>query len=220
VILAFNGAKRSGKGTAAQLTADLLTERAYATSVQVGFADKLKLAAARALGYSNSQEHCIRLMDVAKEQWAIDIYNVEDRGRGGRGYKTITGRQYLQWFGTEVGRELFGEDFWIDQVLPSTARYDEEDKSDRYDELVQAMYPDVDHVLITDCRFPNEALRVKALNGLIIHIVRPGFEGDGHTSETPLPDNLVDVTIPNDGSIEQLRWRLESQLELWGLIQA
>lgn len=61
-------------------------------------------------------------------------------------------------------------------------------------------------VVITDCRFPNEARMVRQLGGQIWQVVRPGHEPPrtGHASETTGDEFAPDVVIVNDGSLEQL----------------
>jgi hypothetical protein len=221
MIIAFNGAKRHGKGVSAQFAAELLDELAFATSTQVGFADKLKLAAARALGFHDlDTAQAVALMDEAKESWIFDVN--EDRfptsGQRIVGVTTFSGRQYLQWFGTEVGRDVFGKNFWVDQVLPDPATVHDT----RWVEIMEAEVDDrygTDHVLITDCRFPNEAQRVKDLDGLVFEVVRPELVMPAeHVSEQPLPRELVDATIINDSDLPTLKLRVEQALGKFGLI--
>ncbi len=209
-LIGINGFKRSGKDTTYLIISELQPNVARAA-----FADKLKIMAARALGYVDStDEESIALMDEAKESWLFSVaklpptYNsTADIWTAGEVVTKFTGRQYLQWFGGEA-RKVFGGAFWIDQVLPSTAQYDAEDKSDRYDELLEARYPGVETLCVTDVRYPNEARRVLALGGTVLEVVRPGLESDGHSSETPLPRDLVTHTINNDGSLDDLRDRV------------
>ncbi len=212
MIIAFAGAKRHGKGVSAQFASELLLPE---TSTQVGFADKLKLAAARALGFTGDLEECIALMDEAKECWDIVLAD------NGREFKTLSGRKYLQRFGTEVGRDVFGKDFWVDQVLPKPTNYGSVDNGWHGWRRTMARYPGIDHLLIPDCRFPNEAQRVKALGGKVVEVIRPQlFERgeDTHVSETPLPRELVDVTIINDGDLDLLRDRVDEALQGFGLL--
>jgi hypothetical protein len=211
-IIGINGFKRSGKGeTAAAI--DVLMP--HLTVKSVGFADKLKVLAARTLGFADlSEQECIDLMDEAKEHWTIDIRRNYDLAldpyspivQNGitRLVTQLTGRQYLQNLGNHA-RQVFGDTFWIDQVLPNPAQYDAEDKSDRYHELLDPMYPGIDILCVTDVRYPNEAERVKALGGVVWEVLRPGTGSDGHASEQPLPASLVDWQIHNDGDLDDLK---------------
>lgn len=72
---------------------------------------------------------------------------------------------------------------------------------------VQVSEWDCDDVVITDCRFPNEAAMVRQLGGKIWQVVRPGHNPpcSGHASETTGDEFAPDVVIRNAGSIEDLR---------------
>ena len=65
------------------------------------------------------------------------------------------------------------------------------------------------------CRHPNEARAVRDLGGIVVRVVRPGFEGVGdnaHVSETAQAEIEVDATIVNDGSIEDLEAKIDALL--------
>ena len=106
--------------------------------------------------------------------------------------RSMDWREFLQRFGTEMGRETFGSEFWVDFVVPSL------DNAPNW-------WPHSD-IVITDVRFLNEAERIKDFEGKIIEIVRPGYEGDNHVSELGLPDSMIDVRIHNGGTIDNLLW--------------
>lgn len=201
-LIGINGFKRSGKGT----VANIIEERAYAspdTILQVGFADKLKILGAKTLGYTDlTDAECIALMDEAKESWMIDVARFGGRD-GDHGYPlaSLTGRAYLQNIGNEA-RQIFGENFWIDMVLPDPVAVEGWD-ADRA-AVLERRYPGLDVLLITDLRYPNEAQRVKSLGGVVWEVLRPGLESDGHASEIPLPRELVDWQVYNDGSLYDL----------------
>lgn len=62
-------------------------------------------------------------------------------------------------------------------------------------------------VVITDCRFPNEAAMVRKLGGQIWRIVCPGHKPpcNGHASENDGSEFAPDVVIINNGTLEELR---------------
>lgn len=94
-------------------------------------------------------------------------------------------RPYLQRFGTEVGRQMFGENFWVDYAIDSI--------------------PDGTKVVVTDVRFQNEANAVRALGGKVWRVTRPGVEAaNDHISEHDLDDYDFDLTIHNQHSLEEL----------------
>lgn len=104
------------------------------------------------------------------------------------GSEAFSGREFLQRYGTEAHRNIFGTDFWVDAALPKD--------TDHYGKLL----------VFTDVRFPNEAQRIRDLGGEIWHIVRPSMvNGDDHASEQPLDASLVDRTIINDQTLNHFR---------------
>lgn len=199
-LIGVNGFKQSGKGTVAKIVSAIYND-GDAVVHEVGFADKLKILAAQTIGFDRPPRDLIALMDEAKLSWAFDIRQPEGP------HRSFTGRQFLQQLGTRA-RENFGDDFWVDQVLPvpgKTATGDELRVADRY--------PGVDCVVFTDLRFPNEAERVRRLGGVVWEVLRPGLGSDGHASEQKLPAELVDYTINNATSIRALELRVEAALE-------
>lgn len=204
-LIGINGFKRSGKGTVANIVAALYND-GDATVKGVGFADKLKILAARSLGLTAlSEQGCVDLMDEFKEFGLIDYYNATLTING-----NLTGREYLQNIGNEA-RGIFGDTFWIDMVLPDPAAVEGWD-SDR-GLLLERRYPGVDCLCITDLRYPNEAERVKALGGVNWEVIRPGVESDGHASEQTLPRDLVDYVIDNSGSLADLELAVERAMD-------
>ena len=91
-------------------------------------------------------------------------------------------RQLMQRLGTEAGRNLFGENFWVDQFF-STHK--------------------VGSLIVTDVRFPNEAQAIKDRGGIIVRIKRDGYEAvNGHISETAYTDQ--DFILYNNGTPDEL----------------
>lgn len=204
-LIGINGFKKAGKGATAEAV-----EKLYAGNVLgVGFADKLKILAAKALGYTTlSDEDCIALMN----QWK-DTGWLEGGEVGGIAPEVaISGRQYLQNLGNEA-RNVFGDTFWIDMVLPNPGAMEGWIGQPAVTAAMQLRYPGVDCLCITDLRYQNEAERVKALGGVVWEVVRPGLESDGHDSEQVLPRELIDLVIQNDGTLDDLEAEVEAALE-------
>jgi hypothetical protein len=206
-IVGINGFKRSGKGE----TGNLIEANVMVGGCkQIGFADKVKIYGARALGFLTlTDQECIALMDEAKETWLIDMVTDPDARKWWPSMEVnkITGRQYLQNVGTEA-RKIFGADFWVDQVLPDP--HAEGMSTD--DEALKVMHPGVDWLAITDLRFENEAQRVLDLGGEVWRVSRPGAESDGHASEIALPDNLVTRELDNSGDLDWLQLEVQEAL--------
>lgn len=171
-VIGVNGYARSGKDT----IANILVEQCGFK--RMAFADKLR----EALYELNPFVVHERGHDYATVQWVIDMY-------GWDGYKeTEWGpeiRRLLQRMGTEVGRNILGENIWVDAVLNDL------DDQGKY--------------VFTDCRFENEAESVTNLWGRVWRVDRPGVgPANDHISEIGLDDWNFDVRINNAGSIEDL----------------
>lgn len=67
--------------------------------------------------------------------------------------REITPRWVLQYWGTEVCRKAFHDDIWI-------AALENKLRNSR------------DHVVISDCRFPNEIQSIKNAGGIVVRVVR------------------------------------------------
>ena len=99
----------------------------------------------------------------------------------------------LQRLGTEVGRNTIGENVWIDLTLSDI--------------------PDGVRVVITDCRFPNEASKVQELGGQVWRVSSPDSRpGNDHISETALDDYGFNAIIHHEGNTEVLRQMLDDLL--------
>lgn len=94
-------------------------------------------------------------------------------------------RRGLQRLGTEVGRNLWGYNFWVDKAMWNLQR---------------------GPVVFSDARFPNEWEAVRAVGGEIWLIRRPGKNPiNTHASDNQWDDSTVfEATIDNDGSLDDL----------------
>lgn len=175
-IIGLTGRARAGKDTVARLLIDHLADRHV---IREGFADALKLSAARALGFDGPLAQCIEFCDALKTGTVLTTTP--------KGTRTISGREFLQRYGTESHRDVFGSDFWIDAVLP-------------------AGRDDCDVLVVSDVRFENEAERIRDRGGEVWRITRPSLStASSHPSEAGLPDHLVDLEIGNAGTLDDLR---------------
>lgn len=97
-----------------------------------------------------------------------------------------TNREILQQEGTEASKPFWGEDIWI--------------------KTWELKYDPMKATVVTDCRFVPEAKKIKELGGIIIGVFRPDQEdtaGD-HISEQGLPQEYIDYSVLNIGTIEEL----------------
>lgn len=120
----------------------------------------------------------------------------------------LTPRLVLQLWGTNVLRQHFHDDIWIasaENKLRTTK----------------------DHIVISDCRFPNEIASIRNAGGRVIRIVRgqdpewfnvaradvavmPTMYPKIHASEYSWAGTDFDLIIDNNGSIEDLYSQLKN----------
>lgn len=104
-------------------------------------------------------------------------------------YWGMTYRQILQLFGTEACRNVFGGDVW--------------------ERVLWRRYAGRGNIVIDDVRFPNEAEAIITRGGIVIEILRDGGITDSHTSENGLPKELIWASIENNGTKEELYFKLK-----------
>jgi hypothetical protein len=99
-------------------------------------------------------------------------------------------RWLQQWIGTECFREQVHPDFWVRAWRRAV---------DKFDQL-----PFAQHIVVDDCRFPNEAETVKGMRGLTVYIARPGagLEGEASAHESERHNLLCNLTLLNDADRE------------------
>ena len=184
-LVAFHGRLGSGKDTAGERLASMVS----CPTTRVSFARPLKESAAALMDidvemweiYKNDPEVKILLQDNYAEQriptgiprggdLTVEAPNI---------IREFTAREFLQRYGTESHRGIFGDNFWVDQAL------------------VGYSPSPFDLTYITDCRFENEALAVLDHGGVVIRVVGANEETGAHASETPLSDAFVTGEIDN-----------------------
>lgn len=174
MLIGLTGRAQSGKDTVYQELSVL-----YGPIRNVerrAFADLLYRSAAEALGTTPDLLRELKIEDDA-EVIIRDASKVRARG---------SVRRYLQRYGTEAHRDVFGECFWVDAL--------------------DLTHGDHDLVVVTDVRFPNEAQAIRAHGGHVVRVVGPPTVDDDHPSEAPIEDHLVDHVLDNtrrDGTPEQ-----------------
>lgn len=105
-------------------------------------------------------------------------------------------RQLLQTLGTEWGRQMICPDIWLRVAF---WRWE------------QAAAAGLGVIVVPDVRFANEARQIRSEGGEVWMIHRPGVEPvAAHESEAGLPLRLIDRLVVNDGTVDQLRERVEA----------
>lgn len=135
----------------------------------------------------------IRAPDGA--QWAHDTY------------VRMTPRLLLQLVGTNCGRDIIHPNLWVNSLFS-------EYKGPKMSEYNPSKW------IIPDMRFPNELKAVQEKGGLIIRIERPNkneitlddLSKTLHPSETSLDHIKFENVIINDGTIEDLIYKVKELL--------
>ena len=195
-LLGFIG---SGKGTAG----DMLKDMGF---TPVSFAKGVKDVAAEMFGWPR---HLLEGDTEQSREWREkpDAFWTKELG------KEFTPRLALQLMGTEVGRDVFHQDFWVIKLK----NYIQQNPNQNY--------------VITDVRFQNEIEFVHSFNGILIEIQRglkphwydiAGMANRGdhkaerfmleqsgvHESEWRWIGGYIDHHIDNAGSLEELKKKL------------
>lgn len=172
ILIGIHGRKQVGKDTIANY---LVQEYDFQ---KIAFADKLEEAVANLFDIE------VDRVDQLKDGGSIPLAEVILQV--GSTEWSFSWREFLQRFGTEMGRNTFGENFWI-------RLWDEQYRSGSGD-----------YIVVPDVRFENEAIWISGAGGYIIEVTRPGYESDGHVSEAGIPEDLIDAWIDNNKDIGRL----------------
>lgn len=110
-------------------------------------------------------------------------------------------RELMQRQGTEAGRNIFGENFWVAAAMSEIG--------------------DSNAVVFTDVRFDNEAEAIRNAGGFIIEVVRPGYEPvNDHASDAGLSGDLIDAIVLNHGSVNDLHETITETISQFGFQKA
>lgn len=177
VIIGLNGFARSGKDTVADY---LVANYGF---VKLAFATPMREALYRL-------DPKITVADIP----GVPLSTAVD----GMGWENVKAespdiRGLMQRIGTEVGRQMFGENIWVDLAMKEVAKHP--------------------RVVLSDCRFPNEAEAIKQAGGEIWRVEREGFGPvNGHSSEVALANFFADYVVPNNGTLNELHHEVDTAL--------
>jgi len=179
-IIGVTGSAGSGKDTVYQI---LKSEFPQEQVNRLAFADLLKKSAMRALALDDLHA------DDFKENATVEIRF------GNKTVRTLSGREFLQRYGAEAHRDIFGDHFWVDAAL--------------YERLPDGA------TVITDVRYNNEAEAITAMGGVIWEVTRDGRRIDevDHSSEQSIDRVHIDAVIENNGTKSDFRKKV---LWAWG----
>jgi hypothetical protein len=205
-IIGLVGQAGSGKDTTASLIKDLVgQERVHLMAL----ADPLKVFLMEVFGWTEEQLWgASYLRDVPDPRYPRRTLEKYEGEAIYNETEYLTPRYALQTLGTEWGRNCY-QNVWVDYALRDAK------------EVLE--YSDKDLVIITDCRFVNEAKAIREGGGLVWRVVRPNSATTklaSHSSETEQAnaemDRYVNEVILNDGEMGDLRTHLRDLLRKLG----
>lgn len=185
-LIGLNGTAGSGKDTVGGFIREWGELRGIPVKRE-GFADRLKLSAARIFFPEIELEAAVSWCNRMKTQGKLAPLGV---GYGG----PISGREFLQRYGTEAHRDVFDKDFWIEAAL----------RAHQPGQLL----------VVTDVRFENEAQAIRARGGQVWRVHRSAqITETAHVSEQTLSDDLVSAEVYNELTLEYLRRQIYDMLD-------
>jgi len=169
LIIGLSGYAQTGKDTIADY---LVTQYGF---TKISFADPIREAL-----YKLDPKVRVDELAGASLANAVDSMGWENLKR----YSSDT-RELLQRLGTEVGREMFGKDFWVNQAMLKAKQHE--------------------NVVFADVRFVNEVEAILEASGNVWRVSKPDVAAvNRHVSETALDGYKFDREIHNMGSFEEL----------------
>lgn len=198
-IVVFYGSKGVGKDTCFDMLEKLCFFGAGKTIQKIFFADYLKEVVWDLFRTKiKNKERIWGSIDMKEEP--IEDWIIPENIRTSCGFKETvwTGRRLLQWFGTDVCRNVH-DNIWVDSLVTTIKN--------------KSVITDVFGV--TDCRFFNEYDVLKSLKGqykvIFVHVNRNlgNNEFSGHASEVDMSKFQCDVELDNNGSLEELKEKIQ-----------
>lgn len=213
-IVGIAGRKGAGKDTAAHV---LVEERGYVNVKFAGGIKRIAHAFIKSLGFNeegesdkfvdgNLKEATINVLTtradekftnflMAEQELLFDVFQVnllaEEYDDLIPTFNGTTSREFQQFIGTEIGRNLVGETIWTDAAMREAEKHE--------------------NVVISDVRFSNEVDVIRAAGGKLIRVERDAAQGNAfsdHPSETAIDTLDVDVVIDNNFALTDLYWSI------------
>lgn len=151
------------------------------------------------------------LKELISELFSIPLEHLNNQAKKEEIIKelNVTPRQLLQVIGTDCFRnclhaklpelQLQDNSIWIEIAKRKIEKYKRSNSN----------------IVIEDARFENELQFIYSYGGIVINVIRPDVEkinnisAAAHESETSLNNNHTDITLVNNGNIEELYAKLQ-----------
>lgn len=186
-LIGITGAAGAGKDTLASMLADIWESRGPRVAFKTKFATPIHYIVNYLYG------------TFGEAPPPVDFETAKRTGVKMPGSER-TVREAMQTLGTEWGRNIMGEDYWVnlwrERLLASV------DLVDR-DNLL---------VLVSDVRFQNEVDVIHDMGGVVVRVVRDYDEGAGGHASEQVDVLSADHGIKNTGTLDDLRHAAEALL--------
>ncbi|WP_260673734.1 deoxynucleotide monophosphate kinase family protein [Comamonas aquatica] len=199
IIIGLTGANGAGKDTVAGMLSRALHQQRRLSCV-MAFADPLYEEVAKAFLIKIEQLKERRTKEQPSEalnlNMCIDPWFVQSIEKSCNvdvmSEVPRSPRQILQWWGTQYRR---AQDplYWVKRFEHRVRQHQE---------------AGIQHIVVTDVRFADEAATIRALGGQIWRVHRPNLptSGTGHVSEVTGLEFDPEATILNSGSLDALHY--------------
>lgn len=200
-IFGLIGRKKAGKDSVANIIRDATPVDTKV--LRFAFADRLKNVCTELFAFPDNT--------VFHDQEQKEVVHAE--------YSSMTPREIMQWFGTDVVRKHLGEDFWVKRM-----QIEMQKEIEHYQQTYEHIT-----ILITDVRFKNEARFLEEFTDgvdgwetLMIYVDAderlPPMNPDDHISETGVYDVRDSckhiIFIDNNGDYPSLKLEVSELLNI------
>ena len=197
MIIGISGKMGSGKDTVGKLIQELRPQYKFSNKK---FAAKVKQCASLILNVPIEEfENQQFKTKFLSPEWCYDKVYLDEESKVIEYHKEdMSIRTFLQLFSTDACRNNVHENFWVNALF--------------------ADYKDDDNWIITDVRFLNEVYKIgEKFNSFTVRVNRDGLEKPykEHRSEKELDNYDFHYVIDNNGTLEELREKVEALLKWW-----
>jgi hypothetical protein len=190
-LIALHGPDQSGKDTTARIISDIVVAQ-NRTFHSKAFADLVKISLAAAFGIPASR--AIAWCDDLKLSGEVEASTY-------RTTAVYSGRDFIKQF-AEGHKALFGQQFWVDRILPYSQDYTMGGQ-----QLWAYRFDLAQFCVIPDLRFQVEAARVQLLGGEIWCLT-----GRGSPTNGDFDVDQADSIIDNSGDFNDLKRQVSALL--------
>lgn len=178
-IIGLHGKKRSGKDFGFKILKEYLEFKFDCDVKKISFAEKLKLSVSKLFNMT------IEDIERMKEDESISFinYSIND----GKIINNLTMREFLQRYGDEAHRRVFGDNFWVENTLSD----------------LDYLHERYTFYIVTDCRYNNEAEGIISRDGVILKIINELDDIELYKKHYPFTYRILNATSehPSEKSI-------------------